>query len=338
MTDNNFTLLDATEKNIPHNPAVPLDYWFQHSHEGFLLFVVFYTQKCRWNKCFGCGLHFSGNKSHIDSQLIMQQVNHVFESLFDSKQKLKLKKIIVSNNGSVLDEATFPKQALLYFISKMKYHCPNVSLLTIETRVEYARVSELEFIERALKEGEQTINLELAVGVEVFNNKIRNRIYKKGLSNKTFERFSANIAHFGYQLKTYFMLKPVPDMSDEEAVADIVNAVVYLDSISERYSLKINLHLNMTYVSTGTKLMEAFENKQYSLASLRLVPKVILAAENTRLTVYVGLYDEGLAIKGGHFEKEGNIQLIKMLHQFNQTQDYGLLKKWLEKHEREDSK
>ncbi len=94
----------------------------------------------------------------------------------------------------------------------------------------------------------------------------------------------------------------------------------------------------MTYVSTGTKLMEAFENNQYLLASLSLVPKAILAAENTRLTVYLGLYDEGLAIEDGHFEKVGNLQLIKMLHQFNQTQDYGLLKKWLEKHEREYSK
>ncbi|RKZ80775.1 MAG: hypothetical protein DRR19_23080 [Candidatus Parabeggiatoa sp. nov. 1] len=333
--NNNFTFWDTTEKNTPHNPAVPLDYWFQHSHEGFLLFVVFYTQKCRWSQCFGCSLHLSGSESHIDSQLIMQQVDHVFESILDSEQKLKLKKIIVSNNGSVLDEATFPKQALLYFISKMKYHCPNVSLLTLETRAEYAQVSEFESIERALKAGEQTIALELAVGVEVFNNKIRNRIYKKGLSNKTFEHFAAKVARFDYQLKTYFMLKPIPDMSDEEAVADIVNAVVYLDSISERYNLKINLHLNMTYVSTGTELMEAFENNQYSLASLSLVPKAILAAENTRLTVYVGLYDEGLAIKGGHFEKVGNLQLIKMLQQFNQTQDYGLLKKGLEKHERE---
>jgi radical SAM enzyme (TIGR01210 family) len=268
----------------------------------------------------------------------MQQVDHVFKLVLNSKQKLKLKKIIVSNNGSVLDEVTFPKQALLYFISRMEYHCPNVSLLTIETRAEYALVSEFESIERALKKGKRTIALELAVGVEVFNNKIRNRIYKKGLSNKTFERFAAKVASFNYQLKTYFMLKPVPDMSDEEAVTDIINAVVYLDSISERYNLKINLHLNMTYVSTGTKLMEAFEKNQYSLASLSLVPKAILAAENTRLTVYLGLYDEGLAIEDGHFEKVGNLQLIKMLHQFNQTQDYGLLKKWLEKHEREDSK
>jgi uncharacterized Fe-S cluster-containing MiaB family protein len=105
MTDqsNNSTFLGTTEKNTPHNPAVPLDYWFQSSHEGFLLFVVFYTQKCRWNKCFGCSLHLSGSENHIDSQLIMQQVDHLFKLVLNSKQKLKLKKIIVSNNGSVLN-------------------------------------------------------------------------------------------------------------------------------------------------------------------------------------------------------------------------------------------
>ena len=331
--NNDITLLDATKKNTSHNPAMPLDYWFQHSHEGFLLFVVFYTQKCRWSKCFGCSLHLSGSETHIDSQLIMQQVDHLFESALDSKQKLKLKKIIVSNNGSVLDEATFPKTALLHFISKMKYHCPNVSLLTVETRAEYALESEFESIKKALQKGEQAISLELALGVEVFNNKIRNKIYKKGLSNKTFEHFAAKVASFGYQLKTYFMLKPVADMSDEEAVTDIVNAVMYLDSIAEKHNLKINLHLNITYVSSGTELMEAFENNQYSLASLSLIPKAILAAENTRLTIYVGLYDEGLAIEGGHFEEIDNVQLVRILQQFNQTQDYRLLKKWLEKKE-----
>ena len=171
--------------NISQDPTVPLDYWFQHSHEGFLLFVVFYTQKCRWSKCFGCSLHLSSSEDYIDSQLIMQQIDYIFESILDNAQKLK--KIIVSNNGSVLDEVTFPKQALLYFITKMQYHCPNVSVLTIETRAEYALVSDFESIEQALQEGKQPVTIELAIGVEVFDNKIRNRVYKKGLSNKTFE-------------------------------------------------------------------------------------------------------------------------------------------------------
>ncbi len=31
-----------------HEADRPADWWFQESHEGLILFTVFYTQACRW--------------------------------------------------------------------------------------------------------------------------------------------------------------------------------------------------------------------------------------------------------------------------------------------------
>jgi len=35
--------------NDKHNKNLPLATWFQNSDEGLVLFIVFYTQACRWS-------------------------------------------------------------------------------------------------------------------------------------------------------------------------------------------------------------------------------------------------------------------------------------------------
>ena len=44
-----------------------------------------------------------------------------------------MRKIIVSNNGSVLDEVTFSSTALIYLMAKLNLHLPNLAVLTLET-------------------------------------------------------------------------------------------------------------------------------------------------------------------------------------------------------------
>lgn len=50
------------------------------------------------------------------------------------------RKVIVSNNGSVLDEATFPSSALIYLIARLNLHFPNLTVLCLETGVEYVDI------------------------------------------------------------------------------------------------------------------------------------------------------------------------------------------------------
>ena len=56
----------------------------------------------------------------------------------------------------------------------MNLNCPNISVLTLETRPEYVQVSELQLLARAIKEGDTPTKLELAVGFEAFDDTIRN--------------------------------------------------------------------------------------------------------------------------------------------------------------------
>lgn len=301
---------------------VPSQMWFQDSVEGLVLFVVFYTQACRWSRCIGCNLPSICSSSHIGYKHIINQVDWLFSNEDVVKRRLEIKKIIVSNNGSVLDETTFSSTALMYLIAKANMNLPKLRVFSIETRPEYVDLEELAFLERALKEGDTPTSLELAIGFEAFDEKIRNEIFMKGLSLEVFEGFVGKMSKYrNMSLKCYFMQKPVPGMTDEEGVSDIVQAIVYLGGISERFGVSINMHLNPTYVAKGTKLERSFQDGLYRPPYLLDVARAVCSAADKKISIFVGLFDEGLAVPGGGFIREGDDGLVAALTCFNQTQD-----------------
>jgi uncharacterized Fe-S cluster-containing MiaB family protein len=62
-----------------HDPARPAQIWFQHSPEGEVLFVVFYSQACRWSRCLGCNLPSKSAVHHVGFRDLLAQVDHLFD-------------------------------------------------------------------------------------------------------------------------------------------------------------------------------------------------------------------------------------------------------------------
>lgn len=309
-----------------HDPRRPALFWFQESVEGLILFAVFYTQACRWSRCRGCNLPSKMSTQHVGFRALMAQVDWLLSHPEVVERALRLRKVIVSNNGSVLDEQTFSSTALIYLIAKLNLHLPHLRVLSLETRIEYVDVAELEFIARALREGETPTCLELAVGFEAFDDRIRNDVFRKGLTLDQFEALCRTLARYGFRLKCYFMQKPVAGMSDEDGVRDIQAAIDYLHQQATAASLAINLHLNPTYVATGTPLEEQFRQGAYTPPRLADVARAALHAEGKSLTVFLGLSDEGLACPGGSFLRSGEEPVLAQLEAFNRTQDFAWLR------------
>jgi len=327
-------ILDRSEKagktygfDDKHDRTVPAQMWFQESDEGLILFIVFYTLACRWSRCVGCNLPMKMSSRHIPFKGIMAQIDHVFALPEVVAKREAIRKVIVSNNGSVLDEATFSSSALVYLLAQLNLNLPNLTALTIETRPEYVDICELEFLARALAEGETSTRLEIAVGFEAFDDRIRNSLFDKGLSLEVFERLVSRMAPFKFRLKCYFMQKPVPGISDEEAVADIQAAIDYLSDIASKHDIEINMHLNPTYAAVDTPLEEKFHAGEFTPPLLGDVARAALRGKGKRLSVFIGLSDEGLATQGGSFIREGDEELLEQLQRFNVTQDYGILEK-----------
>lgn len=309
-----------------HNPRLPAQYWFQDTPEGLLLFIVFYTQACRWNKCTGCNLPSLSSEYHVGYKDILRQIDFIFHNHLSDEDCQKLRKIVISNNGSVLDEKTFSSSALDYFVMKMNLNCPNITCLTLETRPEYVDEAEIEFLNRTIIEGDTPTDLELAIGFEAFDEEIRNTHFEKGLKLAAFEKMVKIIS--GYKelrLKTYFMLKPVPGLSEEKAVQDIKNGMDYLDKIATDYKIPINMHLNPTYAATDTILAKAFQEGTYAPPAYESVIECIKYAENKNISLYVGYDDEGLSVEGGNFLHGRDKSDLDRIINFNINQDFSKL-------------
>ncbi len=323
-----------------HNPRIPVEYWFQNSIEGYTLFVVFYTQACRYSKCEGCNLPSKMSINHVNFKDTMKQVDVLFHNILEETQKKSLQKIIISNNGSILDEATFSTTTLIYLISKINMECPQVKVVTLETRPEYVEIEELEVLSRVLHEGANSTSLELAIGFESFDETIRNEKFKKGLSLDAVEQIATDISAINQRisqrygekqspikLKTYFMLKPVVEMTNEEALLDIKNGIDFLHGLSNKFGFKINMHLNPTYVAKGTLLEKHFNENKYTPPTMQQTVEAVLQGENKNISIFVGLNDEGLAVEGGSFiRNDEDYKIASKLEIFNITQDYNRLK------------
>lgn len=310
-----------------HDPTTPSEYWFQESHEGLVLFVVFYTLACRWSRCIGCNLPSRVSSRPVDFRSLMRQVDWLFARPDVRDRAGAVAKVIVSNNGSVLDEATFSSTALMYLVARLNEHLPALRTLSFESRPEYVDPPELEFLARSLAEGRVPATLELALGFEAFDDGIRNGRFDKGLKLEQFERLCALLAPYRFRVKTYFMLKPVPGMTDAEAVDDIRGAVGYLAATAALTGVAINMHLNPTYAATGTPLEAAFRDGSWTPPALPDVARAALAARGTGISVFLGLYDEGLACPGGSFRRAGDARAVAALEAFNRTQDFAILER-----------
>lgn len=308
-----------------HDREKPAQMWFQESQEGLVLFVVFYTQACRWSKCLGCNLPSKCSRFPVSYKSIIAQIDHVFSKEEVLQKKEVIKKLIISNNGSVLDEDTFSSTALIYLIAKSNLFLPNLLVISMETRAEYVDLAELEFLSRALKEGETPTGLEIAIGFEAFNDKIRNDIFNKGLHLHVFEDLVKKVSDYDFGLKCYFMQKPVPGITDKEALDDIKDGIDYLSEMARENGIRINMHLNPTYVASGTLLEKHFYNGEFIPARLTDVIEAVTHSRGKPISIFVGLYDEGLAVEGGSFIREGDDPLVKKLEIFNKTQDYSVL-------------
>ena len=309
-----------------HDASRPAQWWFQESDEGLVLFVVLYTQACRWSKCLGCNLPSRSSLHHVGFRAVIQQVDHLLASRAVAARAGELRKVIVSNNGSVLDEHTFPTLALMYLITQICLQWPTVRTLCLETRPEYVDWEEMEWLARALAEKETPGEVELAVGFEAYDEHVRNGVMQKGLHLTIFESMVEKMARYGFRLKCYVMQKPGPSMRAAAGGADVQASIQYLAELAASSGIHINVHLNPTYVAGGTRLEEAFVAGRWGPPTLVDVARAVLAAEGTPLSVFVGLSDEGLAVPGGSFVRPGDERAVELLETFNRNGDYALVR------------
>lgn len=308
----------------------PVDFWFQESYEGRILFPVFKTPPCRHGKCAFCGLTETSTTRQMELDHFGDQIDFIFRNRQVQAQASEIAKVILSNQGSMLDEDTFPNLALFHLFYKMARRLQNLKIVCLESRPEYVDDIELEMLRRILREVRQDIQLEIAIGYEAHDDHLRQECLKKGLVLRgdrpnSLEHLCQRMAEHGFLLKCYFMQKPWPGMTDEQAIEDVQGGIAFLDEMAKKYGVQVSMHLNPTFAAEGTMLADAFREGQFVPPRLVDVARATLFAREMQVPIFLGLNDEGLAVPGGSFLREKDLWMVEIMEEFNRTQEYDLL-------------
>ena len=284
-------------------PGKPIMFWFYESLLGNSLFLVLYGPKCRYKLekggCAGCNLPtVSADSQTLNDDDIKRQVDNTFEKDLSESEKESIKEIVLSNNGSILDPKTISQKTLLYTVEKTIKSLPNLKKIIFETRIDdYTDFEQLELISKKARELSSDVALELAIGFEIFDDELRNGYYKKGLEKKTLEEKLQQLQRADVSLKVYMMYKAVPNkyMDVDAAIEDINNASKYFAELAKKYEVKINLHINPTYLATGTQLYKDYKNGLYTPLTVQDIAKMFDKLDiRDELSYFISLNDEGL--------------------------------------------
>lgn len=275
----------------------PIEFWFYNSNYGKGLFLILYTPKCRYSKCAFCSLPSLSSDNDIKSQKeIYSQVDQTIKCLISTQEKNELKEVILSNNGNLFDIKTMPTLSLLYTVDNLLSNLPNLQKIILESRVEYLESSKLKLLQETINTYQTNLELEVAIGFEMFNDKYRNEYYKKGLSFTKVENAIDLLSKYNISLKFYIMFHSIPGATLNESIEDINKCEKYFSNLANKYNSKINLHISPTYIATGTKLEKDYNKGIYQPPNTQDIEKMYNKLKlYSNLSYFISLNDEGLS-------------------------------------------
>ena len=156
----------------------------------------------------------------------------------------------IFTSGSFLDAAEMPPAAGLEILRRLDDN-PDVAKVLLETRPEFV-TSEV------MADCRQTIHkkLEVAIGVETSNDRIRLDCINKGFLFEDFVRASRIAHQHNSTVKAYLLLKP-PFLSEGVAIRDIVKSVRDVSPYTETVSI------NLCNVQKGTFVEKLLRRGDY---------------------------------------------------------------------------
>jgi hypothetical protein len=174
-------------------------------------------------------------------------------------------------------------------------------------------------LSRAIQRPAGDLALEVGIGLDAYDDLIREGLLHKGFSRADFERAVGVLAQLGIDLLVYVMLKPC-ELSNADALRDVVSAGEYIYQVAGAARVNARVALEPTFVVPGTRLALDYTSGAYTPPSLWLVREAAeRLADMGPLTV--GLWDEELNPLAVPSSCQAcRTRLIEALRTFNLTQ------------------
>ncbi len=244
-----------------HPPKAKGNSWVEtHEENGTTvtyITIILVTRGCTWalsnqGGCTFCGYVNDSAREYITTENIVQQLYHEWER-YKSYNGTKIVKIY--NSGSFFDNKEISEEGrekILTFISSQ----PGVKKIIVEARPENMIIGEKK-LEHAASYLQNGVELEVGIGLESSNNRIRQDSCNKGFTFDHFKRAVQMAKKYGIKTKSYIMIKP-PFLTEYEAIIDSIQSAY--DSAAAGCN---SISLNATNIHAGTIVDDLFIKKRY---------------------------------------------------------------------------
>jgi hypothetical protein len=291
--------------------------WLPHYflHRTFLgdqdMLIIFNTKRCKY-RCHFCQLPAKSSPTLIPGSEIVSQFWYVVKELKHSLSVLD--RVTFSNEGSVLDPATFPTGAMLEIAEGIN-ELRRVRTLVLETRLEFVETDVL----AQIREAAPRLTLNILTGFETHDPYIRDKVLFKREPLEVFERGLDRVAEAGAQLTSYVLFKPRWDMTDEEAVAEAEASIDYLVEQTKARGLDLSVRLNPMYAADGSRwAKKAHTSSDYQPPRLTDVMRVAEKKRREGVNIYIGMSTEGLDDGSNYMGREDySVKLVRPVLLFN---------------------
>ncbi len=157
---------------------------------------------------------------------------------------------------------------------------------------------------------------------ELQGDDLRNGVLNKKMKKQSLEKKIILLSEMGVRLTSYVMLKPGPDMTEEEGIDEATATIQYLSDKCSAAGTELVVYLNPTYRVEGSRLEKEMIEKDYKPPMIQSVLQVLTETRHCGAKIYTGLSSEGLS-DVDYTSREGyDSRIQKAVRKFNSTQDY----------------
>lgn len=286
------------------------------------LLTVFYTKRCRY-QCSFCTLPWQSAHHLVEFEDVETQLDVAFLNALHSLSRVE--RVSFGNEGSILDEDTFPRSHLGFALQRTA-RLPSVHTFALETRHEFVTPERLDFVQSLI--GDCT--LEMKIGLESLSESVREDVLGKRMDLREFERVVAELGRRNIRLSCYVLMGADPRHSPAEARHETMATCRYLIELCDELNTDLLIRINPMYCAEGSPWAKRAKKHDWTPPSIRDIAAVTRTLADKGVAVYVGLSDEGLAEEGGTYQSRSDYDstLHDALHTYNRTQNLSELDNW----------
>ena len=185
---------------------------------GKSLTIILRTEGCYYAKeggCLMCSYLMDSSPEKITAENIINQFNYAIEKYREKIKDLKDFSVKIFTSGSFLDDREVSKEARNYIFKRLG-EFDNLKEVAIESRPEFIDEDKLSEIRSYLD-----VNVEIGVGIESFNEEIREKAINKGISNEQIINAIELAKNYEVGIKAYLLIKPL-FITEKEAIEDSI--------------------------------------------------------------------------------------------------------------------